>query len=88
MQIVETKHGQRVIVEHLGSAHTDAELAALMRAGHDKLHAGQPALELGIDPHGAPVAAVAVNAGMPSKLRIDAIRASWAPKTSEESSAI
>jgi len=50
VQIVETKHGQRVIVEHLGSAHTDAELAALMRAGHDRLHAGQPAFELGIDP--------------------------------------
>ena len=77
MQIVETKHGQRVIVEHLGSAHTDAELAALMRAGHDKLHAGQPALELGIDPHGAPVGAVAVVAGTRSKLLMDAIRASW-----------
>ena len=77
VQIVETKHGQRVIVEHLGSAHTDAVLAALMRAGHDKLHAGQPALELGIDPHGAPVGAVAVVAGTRSKLLMDAIRASW-----------
>jgi len=77
VQIVEKRHGQRVIVEHLGSAHTDAELAALMRAGHDKLHAGQPALELGIDPHGAPVGAVAVVAGTRSKLLTDAIRASW-----------
>ena len=77
VQIVEKRHGQRVIVEHLGSAHTDAELAALMRAGHDKLHAGQPALELGIDPHGVPVGAVAVVAGTRSKLLMDAIRASW-----------
>jgi len=77
VQIVEKRHGQRVIVEHLGSAHTDAELAALMRAGHDKLHAGPPAFELGIDPHGAPVGAVAVVAGTRSKLLMDAIRASW-----------
>ena len=77
VQIVEKRHGQRVIVEHLGSAHTDAELAALMRAGHDKLHAGQPAFELGIDPHGVPVGAVAVVAGTRSKLLMDAIRASW-----------
>ncbi len=59
-----------------GSAHTDAEeLAALMRAGQDILHSGQPAFELGIDLHGAPAAAVAVVAGMRSKLLMDAIGA-------------
>ena len=88
VQIVEKRHGRRVIVEHLGSVHTDAELAALMRAGQDRLHAGQSAFESGIDPHGAPVAAVVVSAGMWSKLLMDAIRASWAPKTSEKSLAI
>ena len=82
VQIVETKHGQRVIVEHLGSAHTDAELAALMRAGHNRLHAGQPAFELSIDPHGAPAAAVAVVAGMRSKLPTDTIQASWGASSS------
>ena len=46
MQIVEKRHGVRTILEHLGSAHDEAELAALMRVGHDKLHANQPALEL------------------------------------------
>jgi len=67
VQIVEKRHGRRVIVEHLGSVHTDAELAALMRAGQDRLHAGQSAFESGIDPHGAPVAAVAVSAGMQTR---------------------
>ena len=46
VQIVEKRHGVRTILEHLGSAHDEAELAALMRVGHDKLHANQPALEL------------------------------------------
>ena len=48
VQIVEKKHGQRRIVEHLGSAHTAAELAALMHAGRVKLAANQP--ELDFDP--------------------------------------
>ena len=39
VQIVEKRHGVRTILEHLGSAHDEAELAALMRVGHDKLHA-------------------------------------------------
>ena len=39
VQIVEKKHGQRKIVEHLGSAHTEAQLAALMHAGRAKLAA-------------------------------------------------
>ena len=46
VQIVEKRHGVRTIVEHLGSAHGEAELAALMRVGHDKLNANQPALDL------------------------------------------
>ena len=31
VQIVEKRHGQRVIVEHLGSAHTDPTWANLVR---------------------------------------------------------
>ena len=46
MQIVEKRHGVRRILEHLGSAHDEAELAALMRIGQDKLHVNQPALDL------------------------------------------
>ena len=32
VQIVEKRHGIRTILEHLGSAHDEAELAALMQA--------------------------------------------------------
>ena len=46
VQIVEKRHGVRMILEHLGSAHDEAELAALLRIGHEKLHANQPLLEL------------------------------------------
>ena len=75
MQIVEKRHGVRTILEHLGSAHDEAELAALMRVGHDKLHANQPALELpgerGVRP------GVAVIEGKRSQLLVDVVRDSW-----------
>ena len=47
MQVVAKGHGVRRIVEHLGSAHDEAELAALMRLGRQRLLAGQQVLDLG-----------------------------------------
>ena len=57
MQIAERRNRRDVVLEHLGSAHTDAELAALMNAGRDKINAGQEALDLGLpkDPQAAVV---------------------------------
>ncbi len=46
MQIVEERGGVRPIVEHLGSAHDEAALAALLRVGQDRLRATQPPLDL------------------------------------------
>ena len=37
VQIVEKRHGIRTILEHLGSAHDEAELAALMQAGREEI---------------------------------------------------
>jgi hypothetical protein len=55
VQIVEKRSGVRRIVEHLGSAHDELELAALlMQAARDKLAAGQDEFDLGLAP--APVA--------------------------------
>ena len=75
VQIVEKRHGVRTIVEHLGSAHDEAELAVLMRIGHDKLHANQPMLELptqrGVRP------GVAIIEGKRSQLLLDVIRDAW-----------
>ena len=47
VQVVAKDHGVRRIVEHLGSAHDEAELAALMRLGRQRLLAGQQVLDLG-----------------------------------------
>lgn len=38
VQIVEKQHGQRTLLEHLGSAHSEAELAALVEVGTRKLN--------------------------------------------------
>src|SRR5665811_2020130 len=61
VQIVEKRSGVRRIVEHLGSAHDDLELALLLQAARDKLAAGQDELDLGLPPApvgGAPAARV------------------------------
>src|SRR5699024_9061415 len=47
VQIV-SREGRKVVdVDHVGSAHTDAELAVLMRIAAERLSPGQQALDLG-----------------------------------------
>ncbi|USX45189.1 IS1634 family transposase [Dietzia kunjamensis] len=50
VQIVEKIRGQRKILEHIGSAHTEGELAALIAVARGKITAGQQPLELGLEP--------------------------------------
>lgn len=76
VQIVEKKHGQRRILEHLGSAHTEAELAALLQIGHDKLQVNQPMLELA-DPSGGGVPGRALVEAQSSRLLVEVVRGSW-----------
>lgn len=47
MQVVVKVHGEIVEVEHIGSAHTDADLAVLLAAARARLHPGQQELDLG-----------------------------------------
>ena len=47
VQVVAKENGVRRIVEHLGSARDEAELAALMHLGRQRLLAGQQVLDLG-----------------------------------------
>ena len=75
VQIVEKRGGVRTILEHLGSAHDEAELVALLRIGHDKLHANQPMLELPTQGGARP--GVAVIEGKQSQLLIDVVRGAW-----------
>jgi hypothetical protein len=68
VQIV-TRRGQRVEqVEHLGSAHTHAELALLLATARERLNPGQSALDLGdvatVAPRVEDVAAARANAGL------------------------
>jgi hypothetical protein len=47
VQVVTKAHGEITDVDHVGSAHTDAELALLLRAARERLHPGQGELDLG-----------------------------------------
>ena len=47
MQVVTKAHGVIVELEHVGSAHTDADLALLLRAARERLQPGQGELDFG-----------------------------------------
>ena len=49
VQIVEKRSGVRRIVEHVGSAHDEVELAVLVQVARERLHAGQQVLDLGLE---------------------------------------
>lgn len=68
VQIVEKRSGVRRIVEHLGSAHDEVELAVLLQVARDKITAGQDELPLGLDP--GPVGGVAAARVVSSSSRL------------------
>ncbi|TWP31876.1 IS1634 family transposase [Leekyejoonella antrihumi] len=74
VQIAQRVGGRDKVIEHLGSAHDDAQLAVLMEAGRRKLHAGQGELELGLAAQGF---ADAVVQGQTSRILVDVVRQAW-----------
>lgn len=71
MQIA-AKQGRRdKVLEHLGSAHTDSELAALLETARTKLLAGQQELDLGT------TSAAPTIIGKRSRWLIEVIAAGW-----------
>lgn len=48
VQIAEREGGRDRVVEHLGSAHGDAELASLLAVAQEKLHAGEDTLDIDV----------------------------------------
>src|SRR5699024_12383254 len=58
VQRVEKEGRRNRVLEHLGSAHSEPELAALMPLGRDRLHARQVALDLELMSDSATAAAV------------------------------
>lgn len=80
VQIAEKRHGVRRILEHLGSAHTEADLAVLMQVAREKINAGQQALDLvlpGPEP-AAPPASGAVVTGTASQVLWDVLTDAYA----------
>jgi hypothetical protein len=69
VQVVAKDRSEVVGVEHIGSAHTDAELALLLTTAQELLHPGQEALDLGPLPQ--------------VEVRIDAV-ADWTTKSRED----
>ncbi|GAA1486362.1 IS1634 family transposase [Brachybacterium fresconis] len=74
VQVVAKQGRRNKVLEHLGSAHSKAELAALMEAGKAKLHAGQGELALDFPAESDPAAVVQSSA---SRLLIEAITMAW-----------
>ena len=81
VQIVRKHRGKVTVLEHLGSAHTEAELAALLAAGEEKLAdygaAEQLELELGLPTDAAVPPRARTVVGSRSSVLIDAIAESW-----------
>ena len=78
------KQGRRVVgIEHIGSAHDEAQLAVLMEIARQQLHAGQEELDLNLDPvtagaPGRPAASTGARvAGMRSQLLWDVLEAAY-----------
>ena len=55
MQLVEWTNGRLVVREHLGSAHTPGELAALIEVAKQRIQGDQQALDLELSERGAAV---------------------------------
>lgn len=49
VQVVRKHHGKLQVLEHVGSARTPVEVALLLQQAREILHAGQEALDLGVD---------------------------------------
>ncbi|MGL5866465.1 MAG: IS1634 family transposase, partial [Dermatophilaceae bacterium] len=49
VQLVAKRRGRRWVLEHVGSAHDEVELAVLVAAAQGRLEQLQPALDLGIE---------------------------------------
>lgn len=75
VQIARRESRRDVVVEHLGSAHTEAELAALVQAGRRKIEEGQGVLDLGLDAKQDPD--VAIVQTKTSRLLIEAVATAW-----------
>nr|WP_101598902.1 hypothetical protein [Brevibacterium aurantiacum] len=78
VQIVTKRHGKLTVIEHLGSAHIPAQLAALEEAGREKINESTGQLSLDLDT-GSKVSTASRRRvkGSASRLLIDTIRTAY-----------
>ena len=75
VQIAERRGGRDHVLEHLGSAHTDVELTALLQVGWERLHPGQEMLDVEFE-RGSEAAPATVQATS-SRLMVEAVQRAW-----------
>jgi len=75
VQIARREHRRDVVIEHLGSAHTEAELAALMQVGRRKIEEGQGVLDLGLESEQDPRTAIVQ--AKASRLLVEVVESAW-----------
>jgi hypothetical protein len=74
VQIAERAGGRDKVIEHLGSAHTDAEIAVLMETGRRKMHEDQGELDLAV---GERDSRDAIVRGQVSRVPVEVIEGAW-----------
>lgn len=77
VQVVAKEGRRNRVLEHLGSAHSEAELAALMHLVRERLHAGQQALDLDLTSEAAPAAGVLTMQDRRSRYLLDVLEMGW-----------
>ena len=77
MQIARKHRGVRTIVEHIGSAHDDAQLAALVRIAKERITAGQLAFDLDALTPTAPTGVAPIVTGSRSRVLWDLLEATY-----------
>lgn len=60
VQIAERRGARDVVLEHIGTARSEAELAALLEIARKKLHPGQDELDLGLAPEASPAGSAVI----------------------------
>lgn len=77
VQIARKHHGVRTIVEHIGSAHDDAQLAALIQIAKERITAGQLAFDLDALTPTAPTGVAPIVTGSRSRVLWDVLEAAY-----------
>ena len=78
MQIARKHHGVRTIVDHIGSAHDDAQLAVLIQIAKERIAAGQLAFDLDGLTSGSSMTAAPTVAGSTSRVLWEVLEGAYA----------